>query len=111
MLITLLTRFLEKVGRSVAETQRTLDLNFIRSCFIDHKNYGDIDLLLDLINKNAKEKCWLVFSTHDVGDVISPFGCPKDVFEEIVARSVESKSLILPIRDVCSLIAKQCRRD
>lgn len=31
MLITLLTRFLEKVGRSVAETQRTLDLNFIKT--------------------------------------------------------------------------------
>ena len=84
---------------------RTVDLNLLRSFFIDKKNYNDLDMIVDLIKKNAKEKRWLIFSTHDIGDVVSPFGCPKDVFEEIVARTIESGSVVLPVIDVCARIA------
>ncbi len=93
-------------GGGQTNNGRILDLNLIRSCFIDHKNRDDIGLFIDIIRRNAKEKRWLVFSTHDIGDTISPFGCHKDVFAEIVGKSVESGSLILPMFEVCSKVLR-----
>jgi peptidoglycan/xylan/chitin deacetylase (PgdA/CDA1 family) len=83
---------------------RKLDMNLIRSYFIDQRNSRNLESLIELIKKNAKEKRWLVFSTHDIGSSVSPYGCPKEIFEEVVASSVESGSIVLPIIEVCSLI-------
>jgi len=81
--------------------KRILDLNLIRSCFIDYKNRNNPVFFKELIEKNARDKRWLVFSTHDVGEIVSPHGCHRDAFEEIVARSVESGALVLPVHKVC----------
>ncbi len=86
--------------------EKTLDLNLIKSFFINYKNRNDPDFFLELIRRNAEDKHWLVFSTHDVDDVVSPHGCSRDVFEEIVAKSVESGALVLPVHEACRRFAR-----
>lgn len=81
---------------------KTIDLNLIRSCFIDSKNSKNAERLIAMIEQNAKDKRWLVFSTHDVGDAVSPYGCPKDLLEELVAKSLESGAAVLPLIEVCT---------
>ncbi len=81
---------------------RVLDLNLLRSCFIDHRNRGNEGFFKDLIERNADERGWLIFSTHDIDDHPSDYGCEPEVFSEIVRRSVESGATILPVREVFS---------
>jgi hypothetical protein len=82
-----------------------IDLNLVRSCFIDRRNRENYCHLIELIKKNSKEKGWLIFSTHDVSISPSAFGCPPEVLEEIVRCAVDSRATILPVREVCSRIA------
>ena len=74
-----------------------VDLNLLRSCFIDWKNRENLSLLKELIDKNKEEKGWLIFSTHDLCDNPSPFGCRPGYFEEIVRHAVNSGASVLPI--------------
>ena len=79
-----------------------LDLNLLRSCFIDAKNRHDAGLFRELLDETRRLKGWLIFSTHDVGPDPSAFGCGPELLEDIVARAAESGALILPVGEVLS---------
>jgi peptidoglycan/xylan/chitin deacetylase (PgdA/CDA1 family) len=81
-----------------------IDLNLLRSCFIDRWHRDDLEYFKRLIQRNAKEKGWLIFSTHDIATRPSAFGCSPEIFENIVKEAAISGAIILPICDVYSRI-------
>jgi peptidoglycan/xylan/chitin deacetylase (PgdA/CDA1 family) len=83
-----------------------LDLNLIKSCFIDRRIRDNSALLRELIDKNRQVNGWLVFSTHDICETPSPYGCTPNQFQFIVEYSVNSGALILPVCEAYSVLVK-----
>jgi hypothetical protein len=79
-----------------------VDLNLLRSCFIDAKNRHDIRLFQELVEDNRRRRGWLIFATHDVGLDPSLYGCDTALFEEIVRRVAESGAVVRPVCEVVS---------
>jgi peptidoglycan/xylan/chitin deacetylase (PgdA/CDA1 family) len=52
-----------------------------------------------LIDDNSSVNGWLIFFTHDVVEVPSPFGCTPSQLGAVVAYAAE-RTTILPVRDV-----------
>jgi peptidoglycan/xylan/chitin deacetylase (PgdA/CDA1 family) len=52
-----------------------------------------------LIDHNRSVGGWLIFYTHDVGDVPLPYGCKPAQLEAVVAYA-SKRTTILPVRDV-----------
>lgn len=77
-----------------------IDLNLLKSFFIDKKNREDLGFFKKLIEMNAGENGWLIFSTHDISESPSDFGCRPDIFEAIVGLAAESSAAILPVAEV-----------
>jgi len=78
----------------------TVDLNLLKSCFIGKHYRPNPDYYYKLIDKNAIRNGWLIFSTHDISENPSPYGCDKATFEKIVKYARESGSEILPLIEV-----------
>ena len=73
------------------------DLNMLNAYFLDYRTGVSVEEVKELINRNFRERGWLIFATHDIADKPSRYGCSINFFEEIVTHSVESGSLILPV--------------
>ena len=52
-----------------------------------------------LIDRNAEEKGWLIFYTHDVCESPSRYGCTPEDFREVVSYAVSSGARVMPVRD------------
>ncbi|HEU5408432.1 MAG TPA: polysaccharide deacetylase family protein [Nitrospira sp.] len=74
----------------------TIDLNYVRSFFIEQSR-EEPSVIWDLIDRNRVEKGWLIFSTHDVTDLPSRYGCTPRFFRDVVSRAVGSNTQILPV--------------
>ncbi len=83
-----------------------IDLNLVKSCFIDKINNETEQTLKVMIDQNRMKKGWLVFSTHDVRDNPSRFGCTPEFFEGVVRYAVDSGAVILPVCEVYSSCLK-----
>jgi peptidoglycan/xylan/chitin deacetylase (PgdA/CDA1 family) len=78
-----------------------VDLSLLKSYFVDYRSRGDLREAADLIEANAAVKGWLIFSTHDVCESPSLYGCTPAYFEEVVRRSLASHARVLPMAQVC----------
>jgi peptidoglycan/xylan/chitin deacetylase (PgdA/CDA1 family) len=74
----------------------TTDLNQLASYFLE-KTGGDLRPVKEIIERNRRERGWLIFSTHDIADHPSPFGCTPKFFESVVAYAIESGASVLPV--------------
>jgi peptidoglycan/xylan/chitin deacetylase (PgdA/CDA1 family) len=83
-----------------------IDLNLVKSCFIDKINNETIETLKLKIDQNRKKRGWLIFSTHDVRDNPSRFGCTPEFFEGVMRYAVDSGAVILPVCEVYSSCLK-----
>lgn len=83
-----------------------IDLNLVKSCFIDKINNETEETLRLKIDQNRKKRGWLIFSTHDVRDNPSRFGCTTEFFEDVVKYAVDSGAVILPVCEVYSSCLK-----
>jgi hypothetical protein len=72
------------------------DLNYLSSVFIE-RHRDRPEELRAIIEENRKNNGWLIFSTHDVRENPSPYGCTPEVFAQAVAWSVESGAKVLPM--------------
>ena len=72
----------------------TVDLNALNSFFIE-QSVHDFSAIEQLITANAAQKGWLIFSTHDVSENPTRYGCTPALFERIVRRTRESGATIL----------------
>lgn len=82
----------------------TTDLNLLKAFFLDVRNGNTIATVRKLIDKNADERGWLIFATHDIDDNPSPYGCSKNFFKEVVAHAAHSGSLFLPVGKACKQV-------
>jgi len=81
-----------------------VDLNMLKSYSI----FGNSDSTLQLkkvIDFNVKKNGWLIFSTHDVTNNPSKFGCSPEYFEEIVKYSLDSGSELVTVAQACDIIS------
>lgn len=74
----------------------TVDLNQVSSYFLEKAN-GNIDTINSLIDMNREARGWAVFSTHDISDRPSPYGCTPDFFERVAQYAVSSGALVVPM--------------
>ena len=79
-----------------------IDLNLLKSFFLDWKSRDDMDHIDRLIQENAARRGWLIFSTHDVEVSPSPYGCTPACFEQVVRLACASGARVLPMRHVCA---------
>jgi len=77
----------------------TVDLNLLKSCFIDGRNRDDLEALKRLIDESRGQTGWLIFSTHDIDEHPSPYGCTPRVFEDLVRYAHSSGADILPVSE------------
>jgi hypothetical protein len=72
------------------------DLNYLCAFFLEMSR-DNPKAVKSLIDQNAHSRGWLIFATHDVCAVPSPYGCTPDFFEQVVQWSLESGARILPV--------------
>jgi peptidoglycan/xylan/chitin deacetylase (PgdA/CDA1 family) len=58
---------------------------------------GKLVEVKSLIERNCRERGWLIFATHDVSDTPTPYGCTPDFFESVVESAVRSGTTIVPV--------------
>jgi len=84
-----------------------LDLNLLKSCFIDKRNREDIGYFAKLIRMNTAANGWLIFSTHDIEENPSDYGCRPELLEKIIKTAVDSRATILPVHEVLLRITQR----
>ena len=72
----------------------TVDLNYLNSFFLEQSR-DDFGAVERLIAANADAGGWLVFSTHDISENPTRFGCQPAFFEEVLRASIRSGAKIL----------------
>lgn len=77
-----------------------IDLADLLATDVYDGNYNR-DGLRGMIERNRALGGWLIFYTHDVAEMPSPFGCKPSQLEELVAYAAE-RSAVLPVRDVAA---------
>jgi peptidoglycan/xylan/chitin deacetylase (PgdA/CDA1 family) len=78
-----------------------IDLNLLRAFFLDQRINTDLRLVEDIIRLNAESGGWLIFATHDVASVPSPYGCDPDFFDAVVERAIRSGARVVPMMQAC----------
>lgn len=76
-----------------------IDLNLLRA----NSLYGGIERLpriQQLILQNEQRGGWLIFYTHDVQPMPSPYGCSPRLLESAVAFAALHSARILPVKEV-----------
>lgn len=68
-----------------------------------YSNSISIKKYKNLIDTNNKQKGWLIFFTHDIGDNPSEYGCTLDYLQEIIEYANKS-ALILPVNEAMEYI-------
>jgi peptidoglycan/xylan/chitin deacetylase (PgdA/CDA1 family) len=71
-----------------------VDLNYLNSYFLEQSrdNFSHVERT---ITANADASGWLIFSTHDISDHPTRFGCTPDFFERVIRASIHSGAKIL----------------
>ncbi|MDP3068887.1 MAG: polysaccharide deacetylase family protein [Opitutaceae bacterium] len=73
-----------------------VDLNCLASFFLEQcgENIGSVERI---IGETVDSGGWLIFSTHDVEQAPTRYGCTPVFFERVVACAVRSGAAILPV--------------
>jgi len=74
----------------------SIDLNHLRGFFIE-QNLGDPDSIREIIERTCQACGWLILATHDVCEQPTRFGCPPNLFADIVGCAARSGASILPV--------------
>jgi len=91
-------------GAGQAFNSGVIDLNLLKAFFLDWRNRGDIDAVREVVKRNAAERGWLIFATHDVASEPSTYGCQPEFFEEAVRLSIESGARVVPMMEACAAL-------
>jgi peptidoglycan/xylan/chitin deacetylase (PgdA/CDA1 family) len=96
-------------GQSQTFNAGTADLNTLSTFFLE-RSRDDPDAVKNLIDRNRRERGWLIFATHDISECPSPYGIKPDFFEQVVQWAVESGARILPVGLACEELMKAVTR-
>jgi peptidoglycan/xylan/chitin deacetylase (PgdA/CDA1 family) len=72
------------------------DLNCLSSHFLEQSR-DNPEIVRNLIRENRAACGWLIFSTHDISEAPTRFGCTPEYFEDIVRHAADSGAQILPV--------------
>ena len=78
-------------------------MNCLKSFFLEQSR-DDPAAIRRAIDESCDEKGWLIFSTHDVRENPSPYGCTPGFFEAVVSYAVQSGARILTLGSVCEML-------
>jgi peptidoglycan/xylan/chitin deacetylase (PgdA/CDA1 family) len=84
----------------------TADLNQLASYFLEKAN-GDIETIRNVLDRNRRERGWVIFATHDVAANASPYGCTSEFFDAVVAAATESGARILSVAAALDVIQER----
>lgn len=84
-----------------------IDLNNLNSFFIDRRKNKPLKYIKHLIEDNYKNKGWLIFATHGIGEDSSPYGCDPAYFEDIVKCATNGGGIVMSVNDVYEAITYQ----
>lgn len=79
------------------------DSRLLHSFFLERSG-SDFSAVQSLLDRNAKCRGWLVFTTHDVSESPTPFGCTPAFFEKTVTAAVRSGAEVLPLFEAFSAL-------
>jgi peptidoglycan/xylan/chitin deacetylase (PgdA/CDA1 family) len=79
-----------------------VDLNYLNGFFIEQSR-DDFNAIKQTIDANARANGWLIFSTHDVCDNPTRFGCTPQLFEQVIEYSAKSGARVLMISKALKL--------
>jgi len=82
------------------------DLNQLSAFFLE-RSRDNIAEVKKLIDKNAEERGWIIFATHDIESRPSPYGCTPEFFAEVVRYGVESGAQILPVIEALAVLQRE----
>jgi peptidoglycan/xylan/chitin deacetylase (PgdA/CDA1 family) len=74
------------------------DLALLNSYFIE-KSAHRPEAIKATIDANAAVRGWLIFSTHDVSESPTPYGCTPQLFERVLDWSLASGATVLPVAE------------
>jgi len=96
-------RFTSCRGGGQTYNAGVLDLNLLKSFFLE-KSVHQPQLVRELIARNSAANGWLIFSTHDVSDTPTRFGCTPAFFEQVVSWCREAGAQITTITQGLSAV-------
>lgn len=79
------------------------DLNYLSSLFLEQCQ-EKISPIERAIGDTMERGGWLIFSTHDVTENHTRFGCSPGFFSQVVRQSVQSGATILPMAKALDLL-------
>lgn len=79
------------------------DLNSLQSFFLEQSR-DDIGAVRRIIDRNLRAGGWLIFSTHDVADNPTRYGCTPAFFSEVVSYAAKSGAAIVPVSSALQTI-------
>ena len=83
------------------------DLNLLKSYFLE-KSRDAPAAVKKVIDDNRQACGWLIFSTHDVSEAPTTFGCSPSFLEAVVRWSVDSGARILPVAEALEAASAEC---
>ena len=89
----LATRFRASRGAGQTFNHGSVDLNYLKSFFLEQSR-DNFNAVEHAIAANARAGGWLIFSTHDICDHPTRFGCTPTFLEKTVRASIASGAKI-----------------
>lgn len=80
-----------------------VDLNCLNSFFLEQCG-EDIAAIERVVNGTVRDGDWLIFSTHDVDEQPTRYGCTPAFFERVVDCAARSGATILPVAQALTFL-------
>jgi len=81
----------------------TIDLNLVSAFFLEQSR-DNPSAIYRMVDATCRAGGWLVFSTHDVCDDPTRYGCRPSFFEAVVRYSINSGAMVLPMSQALKLV-------
>ena len=81
----------------------TADFNHLSAYFLE-KDGDDIGRVKAMIDRNSRDRGWLILATHDVCDSPTPYGCKPGLLGEVVRYAVQSGASVLPVIEALAVV-------
>jgi peptidoglycan/xylan/chitin deacetylase (PgdA/CDA1 family) len=85
-----------------------LDRSLLKSFFLE-KSVGQPQAVKDLIDRNTAANGWLIFSTHDVTENPTRYGCTPAFFEQVVRWSRDAGAQIVTVAQALAAVSGTAR--
>ena len=82
------------------------DQNHLKSFFLDQRQCTSFASIKNIVDINSDNSGWLIFTTHDISNNPTPFGCNIELFRKTVEYALSSGALILNVSEAFKMITR-----